>query len=340
LGQFANIYSSRGPNLAWFLGSGASADAGIPTGDDMILDFKARLYCGATELPVRELDTGDPLWEQRLNRYFDNSHDFPPTGSTDEYSVAFEAVYPDESDRRRYIEERVRRGRPSFAHRVLAALIATRQLPAVFQTNFDSLVEEASTALLDAMASDDIPHLTVAALDNADRAERCLRENGWPLLVKLHGDYESTALMNTSLELRQQDVRLRRVLIGATSRFGLVIVGYSGRDASVMDALREASEAQGAFPSGLFWVVRPRAQLLPAVQELLDESDARGIQAHLVESENFVELAGAIERQVRLPAPAASSVRASRPTQRVSPVSVPTTDGARFPLLRTSALPV
>ena len=79
--------------------------------------------------------------------------------------------------------------------------------------------------------------LTIAALDSADRAERCLRESSWPLLVQLHGDYRSEQLKNTRDELREQDDRLRRVLVEWRQRFGLVVVGYSGRDNSIMTAL-------------------------------------------------------------------------------------------------------
>lgn len=339
-GEFARISGSRGANLAWFLGAGASADAGIPTGYDMILDFKARLFCEATEIPLREVDTGDPIWIERLTRYFDSANGLPAAGSPEEYAIAFEKVYPDERDRRKYIEERVAEGRPSFAHRVLAALIATRRLPAVFQTNFDSLVDDATVVQLDAVTSDDRPNLTISALDSADRAERCLRENAWPLLAKLHGDYQSTSLRNTTEELRQQDERLRRVLIAAIARFGLVVVGYSGRDASIIEALRAGCDESIPYPSGLFWVVRPRSTVLPAVEQLLEHAAERGVEARLVESENFVELAGAVERQISFPEFADSLLKASRLTPRVSPVSVPTSSGTRFPVLRTSALPV
>lgn len=339
-GEFARILSSRGANLAWFLGAGASADAGIPTGYDMILDVKARLFCAATEIPLREVDTGDPIWVDRVTRYFDGANGLPAAGSPEEYAVAFEKVYPDERDRRRYIEERVAEGRPSFAHRVVAALIAARRLPAVFQTNFDSLADDATVVQLDAVTSDDRPNLTISALDSADRAERCLRENAWPLLAKLHGDYQSTSLKNTTDELHLQDERLRRVLIAAVGRFGLVVVGYSGRDASIMEALRAACDESIPYPSGLFWVVRPRSTLLPAVEELLEYAAGRGVEVRLVESENFVELAGAVERQIPFPDFAESLLKAARPTPRVSPVSIPAISGTWFPVLRTSALPV
>jgi hypothetical protein len=42
--DFARRFSLRAPNLMWFLGSGASAAAGIPTAFDMIWEFKQQLF--------------------------------------------------------------------------------------------------------------------------------------------------------------------------------------------------------------------------------------------------------------------------------------------------------
>ncbi len=64
--QFALAFPERGPRLGWLLGAGASASAGIPTGLDMIIDFKTRLFCAQTRLPRREVDPGDPLWLERI----------------------------------------------------------------------------------------------------------------------------------------------------------------------------------------------------------------------------------------------------------------------------------
>jgi hypothetical protein len=48
--QFATAFDLK-PNLvAWFLGAGASAASGIPTGDAMIRDLKAQIFCRGTKL--------------------------------------------------------------------------------------------------------------------------------------------------------------------------------------------------------------------------------------------------------------------------------------------------
>ena len=42
--QFATAFTLRPNLLSWFLGAGASAASGIPTGYAMIRDFKAQIF--------------------------------------------------------------------------------------------------------------------------------------------------------------------------------------------------------------------------------------------------------------------------------------------------------
>ena len=328
-------------NVAWFLGAGTSAAAGIPTGYDMILDFKTRLFCSATRTPRREIDPIDPLWNQRITSYFDNDHGLPANGAPEEYAVAFEAVFPKVDERRRYIEELVRRGQPTFGHRLLAAMIASGQTPCLFTTNFDQLVERSATVADELLPVGDRTPLVVAALDSAGRARRCVNESAWPLLVKLHGDYHSTRLMNTTAELQGQDTNLRRVLADVSNRFGLVVVGYSGRDQSVMESLIDTLEGPSPFPAGLRWIVRSGQKPLQAVAAFLDRARDAGVDVRLVEAETFDELAADVDRQIDLPDKLAAHVLTARPRPVTQPVVLSErVEAGAFPALRCSALPV
>ena len=335
---FARSFAQRGRQLAWLVGAGASASAGIPTGADMIADFKKRLFCADTGIPRQEVDISDPLWRERITAHFDGARGFPPGGDPREYATAFEAAYPEAPDRRSYIDSAVKKGAPSFGHRVLASLISDGLVRCLFTTNFDALVERATAVADDLLSPDRQAHLTVSALDSVERGERCLREAAWPLLVKLHGDYRSEHLKNTDQELQSQDERLRRVLNEALTRFGLVVVGYSGRDDSIMDALDEAVGCDGAFSSGLWWVARPGASLLPRVTSLLERAAASGIEVHVVDSETFDEFAGELEREVDLTDPLRQHVSSVQPRPFVEPVALPEARAATFPAVRCSAL--
>jgi NAD-dependent SIR2 family protein deacetylase len=337
--EFARVFTTRGPRVAWFLGAGASASAGVPTGYDMILDFKTRLYADATNLTRRELDTSDPLWRERINEFFNNQHGFPSTDDPSEYSVAFAAVYPNLTDRRAYIEEQVRRGTGSYGHRVLASLISTKKVPAVVTTNFDPFIERATVVTDELLPASERAHVTISAIDSAERGERVLADGAWPLLVKLHGDYQEVALKNTADELRKQDDRQRRTLIGLCQRLGLLAVGYSGRDDSVMEALEEAVGA-GAFPGGVYWARKPGQPLLDSVTRFLERAEAAGIDTALVDVSTFDELAGELARGADLPAPLVEHIDARAERPAAIPVKLPTAEAAQFPVLRCSALPI
>ncbi|AMO99568.1 SIR2-like domain protein [Collimonas arenae] len=336
--EFASAFALRPHLFAWFLGAGASAASGIPTGYAMIRDFKKRIFCQKNGYSIQEVDSGDPLWIGRIDEFFKRSNILPPDGDPEEYSTAFELVYPQENLRRQYIADAIRKGTPSFAHRVLAALMSSKQLNCLFTTNFDPLVEDSLTLSNALLPPEQQAKPTIAAIDSAERAKRCIDESDWPLVAKLHGDYTSLNIKNTSAELRTQDERMRGVLIEACKRSALVIVGYSGRDASIMEALESVLREPSAYPSGLYWVTSSRDRVLPAVQKLLENAAKAGVNVAVVESKNFDELAGDLISHIKLPDVLRNYVVVHKPTERLQPVVLRTADALPFPVLKYSAL--
>lgn len=336
--EFATALALR-PNLvAWFLGAGASAASGIPTGYAMIRDFKAQIFCRENNLSKREIDSGDPVWISRIDEFFRRTSLLPPDGDPTAYAAAFETVYPQARHRRQYIDDAISKGTPCFGHRVLGSLIAAHKVDCVFTTNFDPLVEESALSANSLLPARDQARPTVAAIDSADRAMRCLNESDWPLVAKLHGDYQSTAIKNTDSELEKQDERMRHVLIEASKRFGMVFVGYSGRDASVMDALNSVLRETKPFPNGLYWVTSSASHLLPAVAKFLENAHLAGVDVALVECKTFDELAADVIKHVDLTPALIDHVMQGRPTPRLVPVTLQSTEARSFPVLRCSAL--
>lgn len=107
--QFASFFALRPHLFAWFLGAGASASSGIPTGYAMIRDFKTRIFCREVGYASKEVDAADPLWISRIDDFFRTNAILPPDGDPTEYSAAFEAVFPQERHRRQYIDDAVPR---------------------------------------------------------------------------------------------------------------------------------------------------------------------------------------------------------------------------------------
>lgn len=338
--DLASAFSLRPHLFAWFLGAGASAASGIPTGYAMIRDFKARIFCRETGYSLREIDSGDQLWIERIDDFFRRTSLLPPDGDPNEYSAAFEAVYPNERQRRQYIDDAISKGTPCFGHRVLAALMSSKQLSCVFTTNFDPLVEDSATVANSLLPAESRAKPTVAALDSAERALRCLDESDWPLVAKLHGDYQSIKIKNTGSELERQDESMRHVLVEACKRFGLIVVGYSGRDASVMEALESVLKDPNPYPSGLYWVTSSASKLLPAVHQFLERAALAGVDVTIVEAKTFDELAADIVSQVRLPDALVEHVLQRRAPARLQPVKLPEVEARSFPILRYSSLQI
>lgn len=336
--EFATAFALR-PNLvAWFLGAGASAASGIPTGYTMIRDFKTEIFARHENISKREIDSGDQVWIDRMDQFFRRTAILPPDGDPNEYAAAFEMVYPQERHRRQYIADKVSLGTPCYGHKVLGAMMAAGKVDCVFTTNFDPLMEEAASAANQLLAPADQHKPTVAAIDSGQRAMRCLNESDWPLVAKLHGDYQSTLMKNTWAELEKQDDAMEHVLVEAGKRFGLVFVGYSGRDASVMQALTAVLKYTSPFPNGLYWVIGTPSKLLPAVTEFLTAAHHAGVDVQIVECPTFDELASDVLKHVDLPKVLFDAVDKGRPAPRLVRVNLPAGKAQDFPVLRYSAL--
>ncbi|RWX72305.1 SIR2 family protein [Mesorhizobium sp. M2A.F.Ca.ET.039.01.1.1] len=304
----------------------------------MIRDFKAQIFCRETNLSKGEIDTADPIWIERIDAFFRQTSLLPPDGEPTEYAKAFEAVYPQPRHRRQYIDDAISKGTPGFGHKVLGSLMAAGKVDCVFTTNFDPLIEESALSANAILPVANQNRPVVAAIDSADRAMRCLNESDWPLVAKLHGDYQSIAIKNTGSELEEQDAQMRHVLVEAGKRFGMAFVGYSGRDASIMEALTAVLDAPSPFPNGLYWVTSSASRLLPAVTEFLSRAQATGVDVAVVECATFDELAANIIKTTDLPRPLFDRVMEGRPTPRLVPVQLPTAEARAFPVLRYSAL--
>ena len=339
LSTFARTFSTRAPQLALFLGAGASAQSFVPTADQMIDVLLQQIYCTERGVPVEAVDLGDRHQVRRLRETYSGQQGLPRDDDPRFYSEVFERAYPSAEDRGSFTESQVRDAFPNYGHHALAALVASNSVRLIVTSNFDPLIERAVNPVLDGEFVDG-RQLEVADLDNPSRAARALAADRWPLLIKVHGDYRSDHLKNISTELREQDRQLRRTITSALGRFGLVVVGYSGRDGSVMSMLRDALALPTPYPSGFFWVKRPQDELTPSVSQLLSDALSVGVETSIVTASSFVDLATRLEGAVAMPAPVRKwlSARSPQSVRRAEPLPVGPIGTA--PIVRLNALPV
>jgi hypothetical protein len=126
----------------------------------------------------------------------------------------------------------------------------------------------------------------------------------------------------------------------ASRRFGLAVIGYSGRDASVLTMLSDAVRTDKALPGGLWWMTRDPSNTLPVVRDLLQKADAAGVTARFVAIENFDETFASLGRAASLSAALRSHIDNLRSTPRVVDAAVPELEAGAFPILRMNALPI
>lgn len=341
LGTFARAWAVHTRKMAWLLGAGSSAAAGVPTAAQILDDLLLRLYAARFGLVRQSLDPTDPAVTTRVRGYFDGANGLPSLNSDSAYSAAFEAAMPDPQTRNAYLRELLGGRQPCYGQRVLGAAIAAGRADLVLTTNFDELIETAAANARVAACDSNAPLLAVAALDSPARAAAAFSTDGWPLLIKLHGDFREKPLKNLNRELQEQDATLRRAVVDGSRRFGLAVAGYSGRDASVTQMLEDASRETDAWPAGLWWLTRDPDRLPRSVVNLLAGASARGVAAHAVRAENFDEVMAALAGQAEFEPPVRAYVDRLRPHSAVGDSPMPSgPPAAPFPVLRLNALPV
>ena len=331
--DFARRFSLRAKNLMWLLGAGASASSGVPTAGDMTWEFKQQLFASQRRIPLNSVsDLSSPITRGRIQAHIDSLGQLPSIGSEDEYAALFEEVFPVEGDRRTYLDSKLAGSRPSFGHLALATLMCTGHTRLVWTTNFDALIADACAKIFETTSA-----LTMADLNAPELAKQIIQDERWPIEVKLHGDFRSRRLKNTSDELREQGSQLRHTLIETCLRFGLV-VGYSGRDDSIMDTLDEAVQSPGEFPHGLFWLHRGEGDPSSRVAKLLAKANQLNIEVGLVPIESFDELLKDLIRLIKgLDVSKLDSIVRARRVWSGAPIP----RGRRgWPVVRLNALPV
>lgn len=331
--EFYQHYLQNSQHIMWFLGAGTSRSAGLPTATDIIWDLKHRYYCLHENQDYQTHDINNHAIKNKIQSYMD-SQGFPQQWSPEEYSFYFDLTFGNDYEaQRKYLQEALASDKVSLniGHRALAALIEIKQAKVVFTTNFDDVIETAFSNISG-------KHLSVFHLEGSYAALSALNSDSFPFYAKIHGDFRYQKIKNLSADLKSNDREIQNCFLAASTRFGLVVSGYSGRDENVMTMLGAAIDQNNAFPHGLFWSVPAISKAEPKVQELITYAQGKGVRAFLVETGTFDVMLSKIWRQMK---DKPQTINAKVRTAQVRNVSIPLpVPGKIFPALRTNALPV
>lgn len=331
--QLTGIFCERPQNFAWFLGAGSSRTSGMPTASDIIWDLKCRYYCQQENEEISRQEVQIEAIRKRIQDYM-VSKGFPEEWAPEEYTTYFKKMFGTDKERqRRYLSDILSEDKAtlSVGNRIFGAFLASGLTRAVFTTNFDSIVEKAYAEVSG-------KSLSAYHIEGARSATQALNNEEFPIYCKLHGDFRYDSVKNLADDLLTQNSKLAGCLKVASGRFGFIITGYSGRDASIMALFKEALEGGNPFPHGLYWTGIKGTAVPPVVEELLELARNKGVKAEYVAIETFDALMLRLWRNTpNKKQELDQKVRKSL----VASVSIPLPEtGSGKPIMRLNALPL
>lgn len=263
-----------------FVGAGASVSSGLPSAETCVWEWKRDIFL--TNNPGLEEQFAElslPGVRNRIQRWLEDQDRFPPNGAPEEYAFYVQQCFPISEDRRSYFQQKIRVARPHVGYQLICHLAEAGLVGSVWSTNFDGLTARAA-------ASFSVTPVEVG-IDSQQRLTRQTAQ-GELLCVSLHGDYRYDALKNTAEELQTQEAALRETLATQARTMPLIVVGYSGRDRSVMDALQRTYVEAG--PGTLYWCGFGDGDPPSHIRALIELARDHGRQAFYVPTLGFDDL--------------------------------------------------
>lgn len=247
-------------NYSIFLGAGASRSSGIATAHELIIQWMEELYerYKAQDDNLLNNILPDENKYDVLKRYFESNHASWFDGNNP-YSSLFEKKFDLAPQRRRFVEQEVDKKLPSIGYSYLVSLVENNYFNAIFTTNFDDLLNEAFYQL-----SSTRP--IVCAHDSSVHSISISSKR--PKIIKLHGDYLFEDIKSTLRETESLEHNIKDKLIEFCKEYGLIVVGYSGSDRSIMDVFDLLLKNETYLKNGIYWCVREEDEISPTLKNL------------------------------------------------------------------------
>ena len=252
------------PNYSIFLGAGASVASGIKTGGNLVNEWRKDTYEKDglnyySDLDKYSLEEREEKAKERAIDYLIKKHGvwYNPQN---EYSSLFERKFDLPVQRRRFVEDLVDGHLPSIGYLFLITLINNNFFNTIFTTNFDDLINEAFYQF-----SNTRPLL--CAHDSAVSSISVIAKR--PKIIKLHGDYLFDDIKNTIKETESLEQNIKQKFIEFTKDNGLIVVGYSGQDRSILDVINYLLQQEDYLKNGLYWCFRAEDEISHEVRKIL-----------------------------------------------------------------------
>lgn len=239
-------------NYSLLLGAGASRSSGISTASELIEKWKIELYERFESKPFKNS-------EKSIDEYFEKEH-ASWFNTLNPYSSLFEKKFDLPAQRRRFVEKEVSGKLPSIGYAFLISLVEKNFFNTIFTTNFDDLLNEAFYQL-------STTRPIICAHDSSVHSISITSKR--PKILKLHGDYLFEDIKSTLRETESLEQNIKDKLIEFCKEFGLIVIGYSGSDRSVMDVVDYLVKRDNYLKNGLYWCFREEDEINQNVKNLL-----------------------------------------------------------------------
>ena len=242
------------PNFCLLLGAGCSVSSGIRSGETLVTEWRKEVYEQLSSRPSNEAYTD----EDAKNYLKENEQSW--YSPSKEYSSLFERKFDLPRQRRMFVEKEVTGKSPSIGYAYFINIINKRFFNTIFTTNFDDLVNEAFY-----LFSNERP--IICAHDSAISSVTVTSSR--PKIIKLHGDYLFDDIKTTLRETETLEQNMQAKFIEFAKDYGLIVIGYSGGDRSIMDTLNQLQKNDDYYKNGIYWCLRHNTEVNEDLRKLL-----------------------------------------------------------------------
>ena len=278
--KFIQVFKESSENkqrFCFILGAGASVDSGIPTGNQLEMQWMNYLmgktphngtYASEdeTEKIANQLYADDEMehtfaeikkaWEEAVKDGKNLSSEY----YFDLYKLRF---HPNPRNGYRFLEKIMVNRTPSLGYHTLALLMTSKELHnlhnLVITTNFDSLLEDAPFLFTDQKPLV-ISHESLAAFIDSDTQR--------PIIAKVHRGLMFDPF-NSPETTNHLEKEWHEALDYALKTYTPVVIGYGGGDGSLMSYLEKTNSTKG-----IYWCYLPKyGQPSSSIQRLVKSKD-------------------------------------------------------------------
>ena len=228
-----SVSISKENTYSMLIGAGCSISSDIQSANDCIWEWKKIIYKSNNPNSQDWIENfKNPKVQDTIQNWLDNQGSYIERDSPEEYSFYAKKCFSIDENRRQYFQKICSNKTPSVGYRTIPLLVKHGILDSVWTTNFDDLIN--ASCIQGGITGIDI------SLDSVNRINQRTQSKNELQIIKIHGDFKYGDLKNTSEELKNQDNVLRAKLEDYLTDKHLMVIGYRGRNKSIMDSMKEA----------------------------------------------------------------------------------------------------